>query len=436
MRQASIALSITLFLSAAVFSQGYAPGIRLTASDGVTLSDVSSVSGDTAVVGATVDAANRGAVYVFVRSGGVWVEQQKLIASDGVVNDRLGVGVAISGDTIIARNNRTAAYVFVRSGNTWTEQQKLTVTEGVGPYGNPVAIMGDTAVVGARTDDNFRGAAFVFVRSGNVWSLQQKLVDPDAPPASQLGNAVAFWGDTIIVGAFAESQGSISIFERTGTSWTRVLRYVATNSLLYRGFGRYVTLRGNSAIVGSTFMEEGRIAFFGRTGSEWAFSGSSSGQGLYGRAVAYSGVSYVVSSLVPVFNGPIQSYVGKAWINGQELVLADGSALYGIDHLQGTGNHLMVGIHAFSLVQPLQPVSINGRVLGPTGNGLPGTMVHAIDANGNRRTVLTNPAGYYRINGMDMGPVFVKPGSKRFRYAARAVTATDDLANIAFTPLP
>lgn len=71
---------------------------KLTASDAISLGDSVAISGDTAVVG---DSGVTGAVYIFVRSGTTWSEQQKLTASDGTANDSFGTGVANSGDTAI-----------------------------------------------------------------------------------------------------------------------------------------------------------------------------------------------------------------------------------------------------------------------------------------------------------------------------------------------
>ncbi len=36
-----------------------------------------------------------------MRSGGAWVEQAKLLASDGAAGDRFGVSVSVSGDTLV-----------------------------------------------------------------------------------------------------------------------------------------------------------------------------------------------------------------------------------------------------------------------------------------------------------------------------------------------
>ena len=65
---------------------------------------ISSVAleGDTAFIGASYadgQAVNSGAVYVFRRSGGVWNQEAKLIASDGVYGDQFGSSVALAGDT-------------------------------------------------------------------------------------------------------------------------------------------------------------------------------------------------------------------------------------------------------------------------------------------------------------------------------------------------
>ena len=80
----------------------------------------------------------QGSAYVFVRSGGVWTQQQKLEASDAVAVDFFGFSVAVSGETVVIgapRDDGTAgsaqgsAYVFVRSAGVWTQQQKLEASD-------------------------------------------------------------------------------------------------------------------------------------------------------------------------------------------------------------------------------------------------------------------------------------------------------------------
>ncbi len=159
---------------------------KLTAADGAA-EDVFGVSvaisGETAIVGANEDDVgangNQGSAYVFVRSGTTWSQQQKLTAADGAAEDVFGVCVAISGETAIvganeddvgANGNQGSAYIFVRSGTTWSQQQKLTASDGVVEdfFGVSVAISGDTAIVGAFLDDvgvnASQGSAYVFTQ--------------------------------------------------------------------------------------------------------------------------------------------------------------------------------------------------------------------------------------------------------------------------------
>ena len=156
------------------------------------------LSGDTVVVGAMFHdgaaAVDQGSAYVFVRSAGVWTLQQKLVAADAASRDQFGTSVAISGDTVVvgARFDLGAhiighgsAYVFVRSGGVWSQQQKLLPADAVSGdgFGYSVAISGETIVVSAPFGGTAvirEGAAYVFVRSAGVWSQQQKLLAADA----------------------------------------------------------------------------------------------------------------------------------------------------------------------------------------------------------------------------------------------------------------
>jgi hypothetical protein len=181
------------------------------------------MSGDTIVVGAPFDDRvdggekdNSGAAYVFVRKGTIWEEQAKLIASDGKRNDKFGMSVAISNNTIVvgaphwdatASNlNVGAAYLFVREGTEW-EQQTMLIPSDISQndsaennilnvpilFGASVAISGDTVVVGAPGKLNWKidsifssifslfagdisaGGAYVFVRKGTNWNEHAEL---------------------------------------------------------------------------------------------------------------------------------------------------------------------------------------------------------------------------------------------------------------------
>ena len=158
------------------------PGARsqqaeLTPSDGASgdyFGASVAISGSTAVVGSFPNDSYTGAAYVFVRSNGVWSQKAELTASGGVVGDDFGDSVAIDRSTVVVGAPGTdsytgTAYVFVRSNGVWSEQAKLTASDGIAfdLFGTSVAISGSTAVVGAQ-GSNSTGAAYVFVNSGGT----------------------------------------------------------------------------------------------------------------------------------------------------------------------------------------------------------------------------------------------------------------------------
>jgi hypothetical protein len=158
---------------------------KLTSSDGAA-GDLFGVrvalSGDTALIGAHFDDDNgeeSGSAYVFVRSGTAWSQQAKLAASDGAAGDWFGYSVALSGDTALIGAGSVdnsagdvdsgSAYVFTRSGTIWREHAKLTAFDGAAgdQFGGKVALSADTALIGARLDDDEvkgvdSGSAYVF----------------------------------------------------------------------------------------------------------------------------------------------------------------------------------------------------------------------------------------------------------------------------------
>jgi hypothetical protein len=197
------------------------------------------ITGDTLVAGA-LSSSTVGAAYVFTRTANAWAEQAKLVASDA--GDSLGIRVDISADTVVAgAENYTSVggvYVFVRSGGAWSQQAKLDNPNpaGRGLFGAAVAIAGDTVVVGSPVEDNpggtSAGAAFVFVRHGAAWSEQARLADPVPATEDYFGSSVDIVGNTAVVGAGSDdnTRGSAFVFVRNGVVWTRRAKLVADDA--------------------------------------------------------------------------------------------------------------------------------------------------------------------------------------------------------------
>lgn len=251
------------------------------------------IDGDTAVAGAS-EHGGTGAAYVFVRSGGVWVQQQMLTSSDAAPLDGFGHSVSISGDTIVVGapfddSDAGSAYVFVRSGVVWAEQAKLTSSDGVAgdDFGRAVAIDGDTVVVGAPYDDDAvtdAGSAYVFVKPAGGWTStieDAKLTASDAATDDRLGHSVAVSGDTAVVGREPDqpldpmaAAGSVYVFVRPGGAWTDVtetLKLVAPDTAVLDQFGSSVALDGGTLLIGA---EGNSHAGGDRAGAAYVYVGS------------------------------------------------------------------------------------------------------------------------------------------------------------------
>lgn len=226
-----------------------------------------SISGDTAVIGATFDdkkELNAGCAYVFVRDGTSWNQQAKLIADDGTSSDWFGTSVSVSGNTILVGSEKAAddgdgrgrAYVFVRNGTTWSQQTRLASGDSVGSggFGFSVSISGDTALVGARADDQYgsiSGSAYLFVRNDGTWSRQAKLTANDAMEGASFGKSVSVSGNTALIGAQGDQYGSAYIFVRSGVTWSQQAKLTASDPPTAYKFGNSVSLSGNTALIGA-----------------------------------------------------------------------------------------------------------------------------------------------------------------------------------------
>ena len=255
---------------------------KLLASDGVEFDGFgisSSMSGDYVIISAPWKDNFMGASYIFKRDGNTWSEEQKLLASDGNANDEFGFAVSISGDYVIvgARmkdNKQGAAYIFKRDGNTWTEEQKLLASDGdtLDQFGNSVSISGDYAIVGARMKDNRQGASYIFSRNNTTWTEEQKLLASDAALDDRFGWSVSIAGNYAIVGATGDdnNKGSAYIFKRDGTTWTEEQKLLANDGNAEDWFG-VVSISENYAIVGAQGDDnwKGSVYIFRRDGLTW-----------------------------------------------------------------------------------------------------------------------------------------------------------------------
>ncbi len=339
---------------------------KLTASDGEAWDEFGlsvDISGETAIVGAWGDwgdgvGNNTGAAYVFRYNGSSWVEEAKLMASDGAAEDELGVydAVAISGDIAMAGahghdgagNNAGAVYVFEFNGSTWIQVQKLLASDAADGdgFGSPVDLSGGTAIIGASGNDDDgvnSGSAYVFHYNGSAWVEEQNLTASDAAAGDGFGRCVAVSGETVVVGAAENDDdgadsGSVYMFRSSGPTWIEEQKLTASNGVAGNEFGFSSGICGDVAVIGRGYGSDAGSAYVFRfNGLTWmeeqellASDGATSDQ--FGLAVATSGDTIIVGAPYDADNGSrtgaayIFRYNGSTWVEEQKLTASDGEA--------------------------------------------------------------------------------------------------------------
>ncbi|MDQ4120241.1 MAG: FG-GAP-like repeat-containing protein [Acidobacteriota bacterium] len=341
---------------------------KLSASDATTnnLFGASlAMSGDTIIVGApnTTIGENyaQGAAYVFVRHGTGWVEQAKLVASDGRRGDSFGVSVALSGSIAIIGAygvdlmpgcqilcDEGAAYVFSRNGTTWTQVQKVISIDPIPleRFGYNVEIENGTAFISEHLADigeySDRGWVNVYQQNGNAFSLQQRLTT-DTPELWGFGVGMDFQDDTFVASAMGNNTGGVVyVFVRSGTGWIQQQRLQASDPEPANHFGKSVSVSGNLLVVGDYFDDiggkanQGSAYIFTRSGNLWSqrqklTAGGGRAGDKFGNAVGASGNTVVVGAIgerigTNDFQGAAYVYLynGASWTMDQKLVAADG----------------------------------------------------------------------------------------------------------------
>lgn len=350
-----------------------------------------SADGNTAIVGGDKDNGEIGAAWIFTRSGGIWTQQgDKLVGTGEVFLSAQGNSVAISddGNTVIIGGpgddgDKGAAWIFTRSGSTWTQQgSKLVGTGGSidAQQGFSVSLSadGNTAIIGGPLDAEGVGAAWVFTRSGSTWTQQgSKLVGTGFVQVTNgdvlqgFSVSLSADGNTAIIGGPGDDgfTGAVWVFTRTGGVWTQPgnkIAPVGKNSDDSQ-FGHSVSLSadGNTAIVGgpnsTSGYGEGAVWEYTRSAGVWGYQALLTG----GSSQAYFGSSVSLSSdgnLAVIGGSEYNSGEGAAWV----FTKSNGTWTGQSNKLIGTGN---VGAAKQGTSVSVSDDGHTVIVGGPTGEG-------------------------------------------------------------------
>jgi trimeric autotransporter adhesin len=299
-----------------------------------------------------IKVSDRGAQYP-VRIDPI-VAQANLTASDGVVGDEFGSGVAVSGHTLVAaapgHQNGSSAdgpgalYVFSDSSGHWTRTAELTFAGSEVGFATAVAMSGNTIVASAPDAGTAaQGALVVFSDSSGHWKQVAVLTASDAVAGDHLGQySVAIQGKTIIAGAPEHKVGTVAaqgvayVFDEPASGWHTTSTYSAEltepHGALDDSFGYTVAISGNTIVAGmpAPFEEDGHqsaLFVFVKSSGHWKETAKLQPRGtpVYddaGQAVAIRGHT-IASGAAQTSTLTVFHYAGGKWKQTASLGYTD-----------------------------------------------------------------------------------------------------------------
>ena len=319
-------------------------------------------------------------------------EVQKLLASNGHVNDKFGFSMKFYNDMLFIGSPRQnsinnkydigAVNIFLRDGSEWVEEAILYALDGI--HGDLFGLSVDTdsniVIVGAPDVDGEPpvqnlGAAYIFRfdTGKSLWTQEAKLAAPDAAHADLLGISVGISGNVAVAGAHgdddnAQSAGAAYVFTYDGSEWSDPIKLLASDGAEDDLFGFSVAIDGDVIIVGAPF-KNGIDSWSGAT---YIFRFNPKTQiwdeeaklvpsdtallDIFGHSVSIYGDDVLIGSTEFASKRPGKAYIfhydGKKWIEtakftdqdggindlfGHKVDLADGVAIIGAPEHDAAG---------------------------------------------------------------------------------------------------
>jgi len=236
-------------------------GSGMSASSALGTSVAMSADGNTVVSGASGDASGVGAVVVWTRSGTTWTQQGAKITPtghSGAANFGFSISCSTDGNTMSVgapadNSNRGATFVFTRSGTTWSQQGSKLSNGTDTQQGYSVSISADGNTLGTST--NGSEYVVIYTRSGSTWTgLRTLLTDLFPQRTYESSVSISADGNTLIVGYLSDSyKGAVWILKRNGSTWTQASKNAVTPRFARNAaFGRSVKIVGSTVIVGAS----------------------------------------------------------------------------------------------------------------------------------------------------------------------------------------
>ncbi len=222
-----------------------------------------SAPAEDSVNGEAVDSTepNSGAVYVYERNSqsGVWAYKQTLKADIARTNDKFGMALAMSGDTIAVG----APFENTNSTNIVMGANKLDDLLKEKPPNSPRL---DTSAIDS-------GAVYLFTKTSGSWTQSAYIKASNMDPGDAFGSALAIKSGLLIVGApqedsngigldrnkannASENAGAVYVYRRLNQRWVETRYIKGQYTQAGARFGAALALDGNDLLVGAPLYDD------------------------------------------------------------------------------------------------------------------------------------------------------------------------------------
>ncbi|MGO8863105.1 MAG: hypothetical protein ACLQRH_20425 [Acidimicrobiales bacterium] len=253
-----------------------------------------------------------GRAYVYAQGEHGWHITAALKSPAGDDESYFGYSVALSGATLVATadskpSNSGQLFVFTDGPTGWAKTAELGDPDirRYSIFGSSAAISGNTMVVGDLYGASGQGRAYVYFDGSTGWDQAAELVDPDDGRKDTFGAPVAISGNTIVVGdpTYAKARGQVYVFTKTATGWHQTAELQGLNTAVGDQFGSAVGISGSNILVGADYSEglRGTAYVFAKSAGSWKQVAELNPSGTipnsdFGTAVAISGTTIVIGT--------------------------------------------------------------------------------------------------------------------------------------------
>jgi len=229
-------------------------------------------------------------------------DPQRLTAADAATGQGFGSGVDISGDVLVVGApgdgdlgaGAGAVYVFERQAGAWVQVLKITAPDGAAGhnFGSDVALDGALLAVAARgrVQGPITGGVYIYSLVGSSWVYDTVIVPPLASPNilhEEFALNVEVSGQRVAVrgyywGEFGYLHGRFHVYSYQGT-WNREF-HVDHYAMRRMGFDGDTLIPGDTASHGS-ILQRGYVHVYDKDvpGGNWSFAGTYHGDSQPGR---------------------------------------------------------------------------------------------------------------------------------------------------------